>query len=140
MSDPPLQNIVYLYFSWTDPRAKQEVIDTTDKYRNGTLETCERPCFTSVVQSRDAEGTTSRFSSSSNESLTGLPFHFAGYIPEYSCCDTVWLPSIRMMNAYELPEGRLQPYGIRVDPGGSGAVGWWTALQAVYFTPMLVSL
>ena len=50
-----------------------------------------------------------------------------------ACCDGIWLPTIEMLNVYELPEGRLQPYGIIKDEE-SDAVAWWVAIHATYFT------
>eukprot|EP00216_Chloropicon_sp_CCMP2111_P000620 CAMPEP_0198238886 /NCGR_PEP_ID=MMETSP1446-20131203/4423_1 /TAXON_ID=1461542 ORGANISM="Unidentified sp, Strain CCMP2111" /NCGR_SAMPLE_ID=MMETSP1446 /ASSEMBLY_ACC=CAM_ASM_001112 /LENGTH=381 /DNA_ID=CAMNT_0043921377 /DNA_START=1 /DNA_END=1142 /DNA_ORIENTATION=- len=106
---------MYLYLSWTDPRAKQAVLDATDAYRNGSVETCRRPCSSAVELDRDQ----------------------VQFLPQYSCCDSIWLPSIGIMNAYELPGGRLQHYDFFVDiEGDSGAVGWSTTIQAAYFTPM----
>jgi len=104
---------MYIYLSWEDPRARQAVLDATTAYRNGSLETCNRPCI----------------------ETSELPRNAKEFTPEYECCDCMWLPSVKMLNAYSLPEDRLQPYGITVD-ADTGAVGWWTAIQAVYFTPM----
>ncbi|QDZ23285.1 ligand-gated ion-channel protein [Chloropicon primus] len=109
------ENIVYVYLSWEDERAYQQMIDATDSYRNGTLEECERPC------SSDSQGSLSR--------------RGTGYHHHDTCCSTIWLPTIEMLNVYELPEGRLQPYGIIKDEGSSG-VAWWVGIHGKYFTPM----
>mmetsp|Transcript_3309 Transcript_3309/g.8173 ORF Transcript_3309/g.8173 Transcript_3309/m.8173 type:complete len:464 (+) Transcript_3309:198-1589(+) len=111
------ENIIRLYFTWRDDRAKQAFEDSTTAYRNGSLETCQKPCTDSVELSRDQ----------------------TGFNPEFSCCDGVWLPSITTLNVYQLPSGRLQPYGIFIntrDTDDGVEVVWWVSVHAVYFTPM----
>ena len=44
------------------------------------------------------------------------------------------LPSIDILNVYELPEGRTVTHGIFDGPNGS--VAWYKSLHGVYFTPM----
>jgi len=110
------ENVVYLYLSWRDTKAFQKMKDSTDAYRNSTRD-CSRPC--------SSEGSLPR--------NTGIPPPPFQYSAEVSCCDDVWLPTIGMQNVYELPEGRVQPYSILVE---KEAVAWWTAIHAIYFTPM----
>ena len=100
-----------LYLSWKDNRALPSALRSTEMYRNGTRD-CIKPCF-SDVPIRDDQ---------------------TKVYDEYMCCDDVWLPTLSYGNAFELPEGRLEPYTIFLDP--SGAVGWKMNLQAVFFTPM----
>jgi len=107
------ENVVYMYLSWDDADAAQAMREATLAFRNGTSDQCNRPCY----------------------SGGGLSTQSTGFAPQDSCCDGLWLPTIGMLNVYELPEGRLQPYGIIVDQASSG-VAWWTAIHAVYFTPM----
>ncbi len=107
------ENVVYLYLSWEDGRAAQAVRDSTVAFRNGSVDQCNRPCYSGGPLSKET----------------------IGFTPQDSCCDGIWLPTIGMLNVYELPEGRLQPYGIIVDQLGQG-VAWWTAIHAVYFTPV----
>ena len=108
-------NIVYVYLSWTDDRAHDLMMESTRAYRNGTKEECARPC--------------------SSDSMGSLSRESAGFHYHDTCCDGIWLPTIEMLNVYELPEGRLQPYGIIKDEE-SDAVAWWVAIHATYFTPM----
>ena len=59
---------------------------------------------------------------------------------DITCCDSVWLPSLDLVNVYSLPEDRLNPYGIGAFPpeanGTGGGVFWYSAVQATYFSPM----
>jgi len=109
------ENIVYIYLSWVDSRAYSSMLESSRSFRNGTLEECLRPC------SSASAGSLSRLSEG---------FHYHD-----TCCDGIWLPTIQMLNVYELPEGRLQPYGVIVDEGSS-SVAWYVGVHAKYFTPM----
>jgi len=108
------ENIVYVYLTWEDTLANQAMVDSTDSYRNGTKDECFKPCA-SVEQNLPRK----------------VPQGV--YLSDISCCDGVWLPDVGMMNVYELPEGRLQPYSIQIT---GRSVAWWVAIHAVYFTPM----
>lgn len=134
------ENIIRLYFTWRDDRAKQAFEDSTTAYRNGSLETCQKPCTDSVELSRDQTGFNPEFS-------WYVPFIIPLFLAteqlpsllQYCSCDGVWLPSITTLNVYQLPSGRLQPYGIFIntrDTDDGVEVVWWVSVHAVYFTPM----
>jgi hypothetical protein len=111
------ETLQWVYLSWTDDRARQSVIDSTDAYRNGTNEVCVRPCSSTPAINREQ----------------------TGYTSSYSCCDDVWLPTIQIMNYYEMPS--TDRYGINVNMnatsgGGAGEVVWFTLLRGEYFYPM----
>ncbi|QDZ21470.1 ligand-gated ion channel [Chloropicon primus] len=113
------ESILYLYLSWQDGTAWSRMVESTEAFRNGSVDSCKRTC-----------------SSQQNiPTKVGVPPGLLEYQPEISCCDRVWLPNIGQLNVYELPEGRLQPYNIIIDKD-SGAVAWWTGIHARYFTPM----
>ena len=82
------ENKVFVYLSWKDPRAYNSMVDSTKRFRNGSKEVCDRPCSSTSISSL---------------SRLSLSYHFSD-----TCCDDVWLPTLRMLNVYELPEGRLQ--------------------------------
>mmetsp|Transcript_3172 Transcript_3172/g.11503 ORF Transcript_3172/g.11503 Transcript_3172/m.11503 type:complete len:469 (-) Transcript_3172:567-1973(-) len=117
--------ILYVYFSWPDSTAWSRMKESTDAFRNGSKETCNRNCA--------SHGEVGIPRTYGIPSFPGVPKGLE-YAPEISCCDGVWLPSLTQLNVYELPEGRLQPYEIRISD--SRSVAWWTAIHATYFTPM----
>lgn len=123
--EPSSQCILYVYFSWPDSTAWSRMKESTDAFRNGSKETCNRNCA--------SHGEVGIPRTYGIPSFPGVPKGLE-YAPEISCCDGVWLPSLTQLNVYELPEGRLQPYEIRISD--SGSVAWWTAIHATYFTPM----
>jgi hypothetical protein len=109
--------IIYIYFSWEDPRAFEAMANATNAFRDGTLEECKRPCsYEGINLSRESKG----------------------FGSDVSCCDSMWLPTVGMFNVYDLPEGRLQPYSIGVTENSTG-VSWWTGIHATWFTPMQFS-
>ncbi len=108
------ETVVYLYLSWQDPWAAYRMYESTLAYRNGSKEVCEFPCASGWKLARG-----------DNQGI---------FAPETTCCDDVWLPTIDLMNVYELPDTRLQPYQILTYE--NGAVAWWTAVHGKYYTPM----
>ena len=48
--------VIYVYLSWIDPRAMNEVIQSTLAFRNGTKEECAMPCASTTPLTRRAEG------------------------------------------------------------------------------------
>ena len=103
---------MYVYLSWEDGKAESAVADATSEFRNGTKAEYQRPCASDYVLLQK------KSSSTQVQTL---------------CCDYLWLPTIRLMNVYELSDTRLQPYEISVE---GTSVSWWTAINCHYFTPM----
>lgn len=117
------EKLQFLYFTWRDDRALDEMKSSTDAYRNGSLEECKKPCTSSIAwlprDMNDDEG---------EETL---------YEPELSCCDNVWLPSITFINNFDVPS--VQRYSIVInkrDIDEGIDVVYWVEFQATYFTPM----
>ena len=106
------ETLIYLHLSWTDPEAERKVMQATDRFRNSTEEECDRPCASDFTLSK-RQG--------------------QGYGTHVTCCDDLWLPTVRMINVYSLPDTRLQPYEISVE---GDSVSWWVGLNSVVFTPM----
>ncbi|WZN60471.1 ligand-gated ion-channel protein [Chloropicon roscoffensis] len=106
------ETLIYLHLSWTDPEAERKVMQATDRFRNSTEEECDRPCASDFTLSK-RQG--------------------QGYGTHVTCCDDLWLPTVRMINVYSLPDTRLQPYEISVE---GDSVSWWLGLNSVVFTPM----
>ena len=101
---------IHLYLTWTDVRAGPNAIASTEAYRAGG--DCEMKCMSEAVLSRN----------------------HVSYDPNEMCCDGVWLPSISIINVYELPEGRTQAHKIYMNE--QGAVGWGMEIHAIYHNSM----
>jgi hypothetical protein len=100
---------MFLYFSWLDPGARQQMEESTIAYRNATGE-CFMPCVSDSKPSRKA----------------------TGFAAEYSCCDEIWLPQVVAYNL--LPPYHTQFDGLIV--GTDGTVGWYKSIYGKYFTSM----
>ena len=104
--------VLVIGLRWKDPEAEASVIQATDRFRNSTEAECVRPCASDFTLSKRKD---------------------QGYTTRVSCCDDLWLPTVRMINVYSLPDTRLQPYEISVE---GDSVSWWVGLNSVVFTPM----
>lgn len=100
-----------LYFSWYDDRAFKKSQKSTADFRNGVTSTCSKMCRSDVPARSDYTRT----------------------IHELSCCDEVWLPSIKAKNIVGSFNERHQDYTIYLDLNGN--VGWKVQLQGTFFTP-----
>ena len=89
---------MYLYLSWTDPRAFAAVANATARMNEKSSVGeggigCDRLCNGHEMRSELSE-----------------------------CCDTLFLPSIVFRNIERLPQERVQPYSIKARE--NGAVTW----------------
>ena len=86
-----------LYFSWYDDRAFKKSQKSTADFRNGVTSTCSKMCRSDVPARSDYTRT----------------------IHELSCCDEVWLPSIKAKNIVGSFNERHQDYTIYLDLNGN---------------------
>ena len=108
------ESVVLVVLQWDDPLAEQGVIDSTNSFRNGTKQDCDRPCSSDFTLSKSENQEINRFN---------------------SCCDGIWLPTVRMINVRALPDTRLQPYEISVN---GTTVSWGVTINSEVYSAMNV--
>merc|ERR1711943_50890 len=106
--------VLVIGLRWKDPEAEASVIQATDRFRNSTEAECVRPCASDYTLSKRKD---------------------QGYTTRVSCCDDLWLPTVRMLNMYALPPARQQPYEITVD---NDTVTWGVTVSGEIYTPFNV--
>ena len=106
--------VLVIGLRWMDPEAERKVMQATDRFRNSTEAECVRPCASDFTLSKRKD---------------------QGYTTRVSCCDDLWLPTVRMLNMYALPPARQQPYEITVD---KDTVRWGVTVAGEIYTPFNV--
>ena len=99
--------IFMMLLTWSDPRAKTAMLDSTAKIALGQGNaSCRYPC-------------TSLFT----------------YEPDSLCCDGMWLPHLEFLNVRGFSQDRVVRYGIEFGPNnGSSSVAYWAQCQGEYYT------